>query len=244
MVGKRLVQKALDVFHARFPDTEVELSVRRHPYSWAGDDRSVPDGKISYKDMRKEKGYEEMDVGKRPKLVPIDVLGKRASVTFDFDVGMKWHPVDSHRMIGWASRAGRQEEYVDALGVYHFERRRSCADRDTLLAAAGDVGLDPAAAAAFLDSGEGTEEVWASFRRMLREYGILSIPLFVFTATDRGGVSPFGPRFDPNAPPAPYVIVGSASVEWFVEVFERIHRGLGPLDEPRVSWLAQPSAKM
>ena len=58
-VGKHLVQKALDVFHKKNDGVRVELRVTRRPYSWAGDDRTVEQGKIRYggEEFNKDKGY-------------------------------------------------------------------------------------------------------------------------------------------------------------------------------------------
>ena len=73
-----------------------------------------------------------------------------------------WQPVDSQRMLLWASRFGLQEEFMTAINERHFQRGsqgESASDRATLLAAAQEVGLDVAAARAFLDTDELTHEV-------------------------------------------------------------------------------------
>ena len=33
------MQQAIDLFHERHPDTQLQIAVSRQPYSWAGDNR-------------------------------------------------------------------------------------------------------------------------------------------------------------------------------------------------------------
>jgi predicted DsbA family dithiol-disulfide isomerase len=77
-----------------------------------------------------------------------------AGITFDYDVLAQWQPVESQRILLWAGRFGLQEEFITAMNYRHFQRKQSASSRPTLLAAAEEVGLDVAAATAFLDSDE------------------------------------------------------------------------------------------
>ena len=80
-------------------------------------------------------------------------------------------------MLLWAGRFGKQEEFVSALNKRHFEQKQSASDRSTLCAE--EVGLDVAAATAFLETNELADFVWESYGRTIREKEIHSIPLFV-----------------------------------------------------------------
>jgi predicted DsbA family dithiol-disulfide isomerase len=236
------VQKALDAFHARHPEVRVELRVTRRPYSWAGDDRTVEQGKIRYggEEFNKDKGYD--DQGERMRRqwrrenldgyseaprstevprTPMNVLGELASISFNTAKEMKWHPVDSQRMILWAGQFGKQEEFVEALSSRHFEKGQTNDDLETLLAAVADVpGLDQGAAAAFLETDDLVDFVWQSYGRMIKHFGITEIPVFAFNRL--GGPSAFSPSFVHDITPTPYIIVGSASVDIFTQVLENI----------------------
>lgn len=106
---------------------------------------------------------------------------------------------------------------MDALAVRHFERRQSASARSTLLAACEEVGLDPGAAAAFLDTDELEAEVWRSYGSTIREKGIHAIPYFVFNGPGSEG----GP-FRAGVPGEGYTIRGSANPETFLRIYERI----------------------
>lgn len=103
----------------------------------------------------------------------------------------------------------------------HFEMSQSNADRQTLLAAVSDVeGLDVAAAKAFLDTDELADEVWRSYGRTQKWYGITEIPVFSF---NRPGVpSAFSPAFKEEAMPHPIIVIGSASIDIFEKVFDEL----------------------
>ena len=57
-------------------------------------------------------------------------------------VQTNWQPINSQRMMLWASRYGKQELFMDEVGKAHFENRESASHTKTLLKVAGLVGLD------------------------------------------------------------------------------------------------------
>lgn len=146
-------------------------------------------------------------------------LARAAGIKFDYNVLAQWQPVESQRLLLWAGRFGLQEEFMTNLNHRHFERRESASVRTTLLAAAETVGLDPAAANAFLNTDELEDIVWKSYGDTIRKHGIHSIPMFVFNCEAlhvRGG--PFrhpGRR-------QPWVARGSMDEEYFLDLFEAI----------------------
>jgi predicted DsbA family dithiol-disulfide isomerase len=160
--------------------------------------------------FRAAKGYDEgpRANAEAPARRPLSEIGEAASIQFRVAEQIKWHPVDSQRAILWAARFGKQEEFVEALSTRalsvtagpasqirrvciqgacvgvcdagHFERAESVALRRTIMAAAGDVGLDAEALSAHLWSEEGVAEVWSSYGTMIRHFGITEIPVFCF----------------------------------------------------------------
>eukprot|EP00966_Prymnesium_polylepis_P138418 3198321-Prymnesium_polylepis.1 len=75
---------------------------------------------------------------------------------------------------------------MTALSDRHFQhgsQGESASKRATLFATVAQVGLEAAAAEAFLDSDELYDEVWRSYGEMPRK-GITGIPLFCFSVPE------------------------------------------------------------
>ncbi|MFF5084768.1 DsbA family oxidoreductase [Actinoplanes sp. NPDC000266] len=99
-------------------------------------------------------------------------------ITIDYDRAVAANTFDSHRLIAWAAHQGRQTEMLDALQRAHFAEGIDVGSRPALAAVAGSVGLDRAAAAAYLDTDAGTSAVETDLAEA-RELGISSVPFFV-----------------------------------------------------------------
>ena len=205
----------------------MELNVTRHPYSFIGDSRepSGPGGLAGSGAALKETWHDALlgytgnpdarDAAERG----MYEQGKSAGITFDYNVLAQWQPIDSQRLLLWAGRFGKQEEFMSALNKRHFELRQSASDRSTLLAAATEVGLDTDAAAAFLETDELTAEVWRSYGRTIREKRIHSIPLFALSVPEIDAVG--GPFRAPGKSEA-YVVRGSMDKDHFLSLLELI----------------------
>jgi len=196
--------------------------VTRHPYSFLGDSKSGGhlrsggdatwhDGLVDYTG-----GTEE---GARRAEAGLSQLGRAADISFRFDVRTDWQPVDSQRLLLWAGRVGKQEHFMTAINRAHFERAHSASERGTLLEACRDVGLDAAAAAAFLDSDELRDAVWKSYGDTIRGHGIQAIPFFVFHHAESGATGgPFRPRGEHD----PWFVNGSMDADHFLQIFTQI----------------------
>jgi len=147
-------------------------------------------------------------------------LGKQAGIRFDFNVQFAWHPVDAQRLLLWAHDRGCAELCAEALAVLHFEQATGSCSRETVLHAAEKAGMDRAQVLKFLESDEREQEVWDSYGKMVQEYGIHSIPLFVFNGPCSSG-GPFRPKLN-DCPRAPRVLNGSGGCDEFVAIFEAI----------------------
>lgn len=150
-------------------------------------------------------------------------LARRAGIpTLQYGVRTCWQPINSQRMLLWARRFGKAEQYMKALGRKHFEEAKSASHTRTVLDAAEEAGLDRKEAEAFIATKELEAEVWASYGSMIREKSIHAIPYFVFNSplTDAG---PFG-----SGHGEAHVVQGSAGVPEFLHVFECI---LGEVDK-------------
>jgi len=96
----------------------------------------------------------------------------------DFDRAIAANTFEAHRLIVWAAGQGRQSEMLDALQQAHFVKGIDIGSRAALAEVAGSIGLDPAAALAYLASPAGTEAVNTDLREA-QELGITSVPTFV-----------------------------------------------------------------
>mmetsp|Transcript_4079 Transcript_4079/g.11072 ORF Transcript_4079/g.11072 Transcript_4079/m.11072 type:complete len:218 (-) Transcript_4079:173-826(-) len=205
----------MERFHGQHADVGVTMEVTRHPYSFLGDDKKARgssnlrdgtwhEGLVSYADGTEAgaRRFEEM----------LGALGSRAGINFDFDVFTQWQPVDSQRLLKWCGRWGKQEDFMDALNRGHFERKLSASERENLLRAVDEVGLDRAAAAAFLESDEGVDAVWKSYGDTIRKHRIHAIPYLVFNLASVTDGGPF------RGGSGEVTVSGSASAEEFFDV--------------------------
>ena len=222
------VVHAIEAFHELHPETAVEVNVTRHPYSFLGDSRTsgggLPgaDAPLSQTWHDALLGYMNNDPRARDMAeASMREQARAAGIELDYGVLAQWQPVSSQRLLLWAGRFGLQEEFMSALNKRHFERRQSASERDTLLAAAADVGLDAAAAAAFLDTEELTDEVWASYGRTITEKRIHSIPLFAMSVPS---IDAWGGPFRPAGKHEAYVVRGSMDQGFFLGLLELILR--------------------
>jgi len=165
--------------------------------------------------------------------------GAAAGIRFDYNVVAQWQPVESQRLLLWAGRYGLQEEFMSALNKRHFEQRQSASKRETLLAAVEEVGLDRAAASAFLDTDELEAQVWRSYGETIRDKAIHSIPLFALSVPAIDAVG--GPFRSPGRDEA-YVVRGSMDDAYFLELFCVILRDVnaGNAEPPAGSLCAAP----
>lgn len=83
----------------------------------------------------------------------------------------------AHRLIQFAAECGRQDAVVDRLFEGYFVRGDDIGARDTLIALAGEAGLDRLAVTEFLDSGRLTAEVLDE-DRTVRQAGLTGVPTF------------------------------------------------------------------
>ena len=109
----------------------------------------------------------------------VRAAGKDEGIDFAFDQ-MKRTPntVDSHRLIRYADKA-LQNAVVQALFDAYFLRAEDIGDRDVLVAAAAEAGLDAEETRTFLASDAEREAVRAE-DQSAREAGISGVPCFIF----------------------------------------------------------------
>jgi predicted DsbA family dithiol-disulfide isomerase len=108
------------------------------------------------------------------------MAGRQVGIPFAYEK-MKVQPntLNTHRLMHFAGRAGRQDELAEELFRAHFTEGAVLADRETLADIAARAGLDRKAAADYLASDEDTALIEQADVEA-RSAGIGGVPFFIF----------------------------------------------------------------
>ena len=175
-IGKRHVESAVAQWKLANPDGEV--NVRWHPF------QLNPDLPLEGTDR---KGYLEAKFGgpQRAKEIyaRVAAAGRNAGLDLNFD-GIKKQPntLTAHALIAYAQRTdeGRHADaIVERLFKAYFVDGEFIGDVDTLVAIAGECGLDAAATRAVL-SDRATLDQIANQDASVRQQGVTGVPFLVF----------------------------------------------------------------
>jgi predicted DsbA family dithiol-disulfide isomerase len=167
-IGKRRLEKALAL------KPEIAVEVRFHPYflnPW------VPQEGLSREQYLTTK-FGSVDryteIAKR-----VAAAAAAEGLTYAVDK-MHRHPntLDCHRMILWAQASGRAPEMKQRLMDLYFTEGADLSDREVLVKAAADCGLDEARTRAMLASDTDVDRV-STAANAAKEAGIDGVPTFV-----------------------------------------------------------------
>lgn len=170
VIGLKGLEEAL----ARMTDV-VDAEIRFHPFEL--NPAMAPEGENIVEHIgRKYGATPEQSAGTRA------MIRERAgALGFTMAMGDEsriYNTFDAHRLLHWAGLVGDQRALKLALFTVYFTDGKNPGDRDVLLAAAEQAGLDPVAAAEVLDSGHYAEEVRAE-ETLWQSRGIQSVPAIV-----------------------------------------------------------------
>jgi predicted DsbA family dithiol-disulfide isomerase len=113
---------------------------------------------------------------------PLIEIGKAEGIPFAFDkITRSPNTLDAHRLIRWAHDAGRQNDMVNRLFALYFTEGADIGDRDVLVKAAADSGLDGALVAQRLQTETDLDPVIAEIDGA-QKMGITGVPTFIFAA--------------------------------------------------------------
>jgi predicted DsbA family dithiol-disulfide isomerase len=180
-IGKKRLEKAL----ALRPDTPVE--VRWHPYflnDW------VPREGIS----RDEYLTKKFGSPERYKSIAGRVADAAAAEGLAYNVGgiaRQPNTLDCHRLILWARNTGDPGRMKQRLMELYFTEGADLTDREVLVQAAADCGMDPAVTRDLLASDRDVERVTQEAEQA-KEAGIDGVPCFIL-----GGVMAVSGAQDP-----------------------------------------------
>ena len=168
-VGKRRLEAALK--------QEGEVLVRWRPYQL---DATIPAEGLDRKTYMRAKFRDVTRIADAH--ARLTALGAEAGIAFDFE-GIKRSPntLDAHRLIRFADEAGVADAVVERLFTDYFERGRDIGDREILVAAGRDCGLDPDALRARLATDEGAAETRREIEQA-QKLGVSGVPFFIFAS--------------------------------------------------------------
>lgn len=168
-IGKKRLEQAI----ALAPDVPVE--VHYHPYylnDW------IPAEGISREQYLTTKfgspdRYKE--IAQR-----VSAAAAQDGLTYAIDkVSRQPNTTDSHRLIHWASAIGKAPQMKQRLMELYFSEGADLSDKNVLVKAAADIGLDPKEVADKLDSHTDLALVSQQVEQA-KSAGIQGVPFFIF----------------------------------------------------------------
>ena len=174
-IGKRNLDRALELWRAERPDGEV--TIRWRPFFLNPD---TPDSGEPYRPFLEKKfgGPKQLqEIWQR-----VSEAGRKAGIEFAFEkIELRANTLSAHRLIHHAQTGGGSaiEDLIEALFAAQFLDGRHIGDRAVLAAVAGECGMDAAAARRYLDSDEDVGAVRAGAEEAHRK-GINGVPFFIF----------------------------------------------------------------
>jgi predicted DsbA family dithiol-disulfide isomerase len=168
-VGKRRLEAALK--------QEGGVLVRWRPYQL---DATIPAEGLDRKAYMSAKFRDEgkiADIHSR-----LTALGAEAGIAFDFaNIKRSPNTLDAHRLIRFADEAGVADAVVERLFTDYFERGRDIGDREVLIAAGRDCGLDAEALRTRLETEDGKAETRQEIAAA-QKLGVSGVPFFIFAS--------------------------------------------------------------
>ena len=168
-IGKRRLENAV----AMVPDIPVQI--RYQPYflnDW------IPREGVSREEYLTKKfgspqGYEQ--IARR-----VQMAAQADGLVYDIaKVSRQPNTTDAHRLILWAAQLGKQLEMKQRLMDFYFTEGRDLTDREVLVQAAADVGLDGDEVRKLLATDTDVELV-SNAAEQAKEAGIQGVPFFIF----------------------------------------------------------------
>ncbi|BCJ43643.1 polyketide synthase [Actinoplanes ianthinogenes] len=165
-IGKRRLEEALAEFGG-----DVTVTYRAYQLDASPVPQPLPIKKVMAEKFGGPERAEQM-------FAHVAGVGANVGLTLDFDRAIAANTFAAHRLIAWAAGQDRQADMLDALQRAHFTDGVDIGSLPALAEVAASIGLDPAAALAYLESEAGTSAVQVDLTEA-RELGITSVPTFV-----------------------------------------------------------------
>jgi predicted DsbA family dithiol-disulfide isomerase len=172
-VGKRRLERALELLRAEFP--ELVVKVRWLPFFL---NPNTPLQGEPYRPFLEKKFGGPAAV--EALWDRLRAAGRSAGIEFAFEkITVRANTLQAHRLIHWAQAQGDADALVENLFAAHFLNGEHVGDVATLQRIAVGCGYPAAEVAAYLASDADADVVRAQ-ERHAREIGVSSVPTFVF----------------------------------------------------------------
>ena len=170
-IGKRRLEKAV----ALTPDVPIEVTYR--PYFL--NDWIPREGMARADYLTKKFGSPEAYRGMAERVAD---NAAQEGLTYAIDkIARQPNTLDSHRLIHWAGKQGRGPEMKQRLMELYFTEGADLSDREVLVRAAADIGMNADETRTRLATDEAVAEITASALQA-KEAGINGVPTFVVDA--------------------------------------------------------------
>jgi predicted DsbA family dithiol-disulfide isomerase len=168
-IGKKRLEKAIAAL-----DSQHDVQVRWLPFQL---NPTMPKEGISRKEYRIRKfGSWERSLALDAKVVAV---GETEGIHFAFDrIERTPNTVDAHRLIWLADQQGCQDAVVESLFLAYFTEGRDISNRQTLIDAVAEAGLERHRAAAMLNSEEGMDAIKEA-QELSRRHRVDGVPFFI-----------------------------------------------------------------
>ncbi|KAI1319235.1 hypothetical protein EDD11_004629 [Mortierella claussenii] len=166
-IGKNRLEKAISSYKSKPEHKDVQFEVNWRPYQL---DPSASKTPIPKMEMYARKFGAAQAPLIRNRMIQV---GKEEGINFSYN-GNTVNTLDSHRLIAFAAKKGKQDEMMTELFQNYFEQDK-CGEVSTLIESAAKVGLDRAEVEQFLKSDEGLKEIQEEIEKAKME-GITGVP--------------------------------------------------------------------
>ncbi|KAF9897593.1 hypothetical protein BX616_005303 [Lobosporangium transversale] len=170
-IGKIRLEKAISSYRSKPENKDVQFEVNWFPYQLDPSASKTPIPKMT--------NYANKFGPTRAPLIRDRMIkvGEAEGIHFKYG-GNIVNTLDSHRLVWFATRKGKQDEMVTELFKNYFEEDK-CGEIPTLIESAVKVGLDREEVEKFLKSDEGVQEVQQEIERAKLQ-GVQGVPNFTF----------------------------------------------------------------
>ncbi len=170
-IGKRKFEKALSEFEGK-EAVEIEWkSFQLNPAQVTDPTKNINQYLSEIKGWSLEQAKEMNE--------RVSGMAKEVGLNYNLDKAVVANSFDAHRLIQLAKRKNLGDQMEEALFKAYFIDGKNTADHETLIALAGEAGIDETEAKAILDSGIFADEVEADIE-LAGQIGVRGVPFFVF----------------------------------------------------------------
>ena len=167
-IGKRRLDRAREL------NPQIGTDIRWRPFQL---DATIPPEGMDRKDYLDRKFGPDRS---REIYARIEATGEAEGIPFAFDrIEKSPNTLDAHRLIRWSASAARQDAVVEKLFSLFFVEGEDIGDREVLIGAARDAGMDVDLVRELLDSGADAELVEREVA-LAHQLGVEGVPAFIF----------------------------------------------------------------